>query len=113
MRKITGVVVKSALPHTPGNTILVGHRDTSFAFLQNLKTGDQIIMEDRNGERYRYTVSGSTVAQRDAIYLRSVDERWLTLSSRWLSGAKVTCQELSGQLHSQDHEQFPAPAPYR
>jgi sortase A len=74
-----GHVTDSSLPHSAGNTILVGHRDTSFSFLRNLKNDDLVILEAINGRRYAYSVSDATVMKNDEIYLRDVDEKWLTL----------------------------------
>ncbi len=51
-----GHVSSSALPGTKGTTILNGHRDTHFTFLEKIQTGDVMIVEQTNGFRTRYTV---------------------------------------------------------
>lgn len=47
-------------PGTEGNTILSGHRDTHFAFLEELRPGDELVLETRRGDR-RYRVSSSQI----------------------------------------------------
>lgn len=51
----------SAKPGTTGTTILSGHRDTHFSFLQDLRRGDLIRLTDRDGQADVYIVSGFDV----------------------------------------------------
>ena len=46
----------SALPGSAGTTILTGHRDTHFRFLENLQTGDRLDLQDPRGIRTRFVV---------------------------------------------------------
>jgi len=46
----------SARPGGVGNIVLVGHRDTHFAFLQNLAPGSPLILETPAGGRQLYRV---------------------------------------------------------
>ncbi|MEO1936419.1 MAG: class GN sortase [Myxococcales bacterium] len=47
-------VSSSSPPGGPDNIVLAGHRDTHFAFLQDLVEGDELVIETENGvDRYR------------------------------------------------------------
>ncbi len=46
----------SARPGGAGNTVLVGHRDTHFAFLENLAPGSPLVLETPDGCRQLYCV---------------------------------------------------------
>lgn len=46
----------SAAPGKPGNTIVAGHRDTHFRFLERLSHGDRLLLEDVDGQRTEYIV---------------------------------------------------------
>lgn len=74
-----GHVPGSPLPQSPGNAILVGHRDTSFSFLKNINKGDALFIEAKNGKKYAYSVQKTFVMDADDIYFDNIDERWLTL----------------------------------
>src|SRR5262249_55297512 len=69
----------SALPGDPGNSIIAGHRDTHFRFLQDLKLGDRLAVERTNGVRW-FVVTGTRVvdSRTTRIALRSDSPR-LTL----------------------------------
>jgi len=55
--------VESAEPiGTPGTTILTGHRDTHFGFLQQLEPNDVIELEAPTGIRQRYRVKETRIA---------------------------------------------------
>jgi sortase A len=49
------------LPGEPGNAVVAGHRDTHFAFLRRLRVGDVIVIERRDGGRWRYVVSRALI----------------------------------------------------
>ncbi len=51
-----GHVSASALPGELGNSVIGGHRDTHFRFLQDLQAGDTVRVQTPDGERYRYQV---------------------------------------------------------
>jgi len=51
----------SALPGEPGNCVLAGHRDTHFAFLEELEIGDLLTVERPDGARQDYRVTGAEV----------------------------------------------------
>lgn len=52
----------TALPGTPGISVIAGHRDTSFAFLGGLKGGDPISVQSRDGKWRGYRVVQTAIA---------------------------------------------------
>jgi sortase A len=58
-----GHVDGTPLPGDPGNAVLAGHRDTSFAFLERLALGSVLVVETPAGKRHRYRVVDTRVAQ--------------------------------------------------
>ncbi len=58
----------SAEPGGPGHCILSGHRDTSFAFLEELQHGDELLVEGHGGTQ-RYRVKGAETVEADGLYL--------------------------------------------
>lgn len=46
----------TAQPGASGNSVIVAHRDTHFAFLKSLAVNDAIDLESRDGKRARYRV---------------------------------------------------------
>lgn len=51
-----GHLSASALPGETGNSVIAGHRDTHFQFLQHLKMGSAIRVEVANGKTHLYEV---------------------------------------------------------
>jgi sortase A len=69
----------TALPGTWGNTVIVAHRDTHFAFLRHVAVGDEIDLEAPGGVRASYRVAEiSVVDQRDSRVMEP-DAAQLTL----------------------------------
>jgi sortase A len=56
-----GHVPGSATPGRPGPTIVTGHRDTQFRFLERLRSGDEIIMETPGRPPSRFRVRDTQV----------------------------------------------------
>ena len=56
-----GHISGTALPGDAGHSILGGHRDTHFAFLQTLQPGMQIEVQRRDGAWRSYLVTGSDI----------------------------------------------------
>ena len=52
----------SALPGEPGNAVFSAHRDTHFRFLRDIAVGDTLIVEMPAGQRFRYRVRATEVA---------------------------------------------------
>ena len=75
-----GYLDASALPGEPGNTVIAGHRDTHFAFLQDLSIGEAVEIETLAGRFLQYEVIGIDVvdARRGSLVL-DTDEAILSL----------------------------------
>ena len=61
----------SALPGEVGNSIIAGHRDTHFQFLQFMKRGESIMIETADGNNHLYQVTDIDVvdSRRGSIVL--------------------------------------------
>jgi len=76
----------SAVPGAPGVTVLTGHRDTHFAFLEKLWPGEALTLETPDGVPHRYQVTGRKVVHRDDARLpaEAADGgAWLMLATCW------------------------------
>ena len=62
----------TARPGSFGNSVLVAHRDTHFAFLERVEMGDEVVIEAAQGRRVRYRVSEVTVMDKGEA--RLIDE---------------------------------------
>jgi sortase A len=58
-----GHMALSSLPGQPGNSIISGHRDTSFRFLEKMKKGDVIELQTLDGQIVIYKVSGIYITE--------------------------------------------------
>lgn len=56
----------------PGHTVIGGHRDTHFAFLRDIRTGDTIEVESPDGRRVGYTVDGTAIVDSRTARLRAI-----------------------------------------
>lgn len=67
-----------------GNAVIGGHRDTHFAFLQELRVGVVIRVEDAAGRARRYrVVDGFVTHDRDVAVLALTEQARLTLVTCW------------------------------
>ena len=57
-----GHMPKTAVPGTPGNSVITGHRDTFFRHIIDLNKGDRILVQ-RSGNSYAYEVSYKKVVK--------------------------------------------------
>jgi sortase A len=75
-----GHVAGTPLPGENGNSVVSGHRDTHFAFLRELRSGDVLMVQAANGRVARYVVSAAEVVHRKdmRVLLDTGDDR-LTL----------------------------------
>jgi sortase A len=66
-----GHLSASALPGAVGNSVIAGHRDTHFNFLQHLDIGEFLVVETVAGTRHLYEVSHIEVvdARRSSLLL--------------------------------------------
>ena len=60
LRRAVGHIPETALPGTPGNVALAGHRDTFFRPLRNIKLGDTITLKTSNGD-FQYLVESTQI----------------------------------------------------
>jgi sortase A len=79
-----GHVHGTPLPGAEGNSVLGGHRDTHFAFLRELKPGDELTVQREDGTVRHYLVRYSQVVDKSAVHvmLDAADTR-LTLVTCW------------------------------
>ncbi len=75
-----GHLFGSSLPGQQGNTVIAGHRDTHFRFLQDIQRGDLIQMQSLTGETIQYEVTETIIAdEKEAEYIANTPENTLTL----------------------------------
>ncbi len=82
-----GHVSGSAQPLGKGNCVLVGHRDTSFKFLQHLRPGDRITLDNRQKQRKTYRIDSLQVMSAEKLHFREIEESWLTFITCYPFGA--------------------------
>lgn len=61
-----GHMQQTPLPGNPGNSVIVGHRDTHFAALEGLAIGDVVEVETQKGT-FAYAVTDLRVAHKEQI----------------------------------------------
>lgn len=75
-----GHVDGTAMPGSAGNSVIVAHRDTHFAFLRDLAAAEVITIEDLKGRVTRYRVREVAVVDKgDTRLLDAADSPQLTL----------------------------------
>lgn len=75
-----GHVDGTPLPGDPGNAVISGHRDTHFAFLRELRSGDTLVVHSASGRVVRYVVSAiEVVRNKDVRVLLDTGDDRLTL----------------------------------
>jgi sortase A len=83
-----GLVAGTALPGAAGNTVIVAHRDTHFAFLRALAPDDEIDLQPAGRALVRYRVRETVIVDRDdAQVMDAVDASRLTLITCYPFGA--------------------------
>ena len=79
-----GHVDGTALPGSSGNSVIVAHRDTHFAFLRTLRADEEITVEDTRGRLTRYRVREVAVVDKSQTRLLDpADSPQLTLITCW------------------------------
>lgn len=79
-----GHVDGTALPGSGGNSVIVAHRDTHFAFLRDLDPDAEIAVEDAKGRVTRYRVRETAILdKRETRVLDAADSPQLTLITCW------------------------------
>lgn len=75
-----GLFSGNPLPDNSGNTVIAGHRDTHFKFLQDLKPGDVITLQTPDARIHDYRISEiNVVHESDTHYMEETDDSLLTL----------------------------------
>jgi sortase A len=85
-----GHMSASVLPGETGNSIIAGHRDTHFQFLQYLRKGESIMIETADGRNHIYKVVGiDVVDSRRGSLLLDTDAPMLSLVTCYPFAATV------------------------
>ncbi|MDA0239295.1 MAG: class GN sortase [Proteobacteria bacterium] len=88
-------LVGTALPGERGHSVLIGHRDTHFRFLKDLNAGDVVELQQADGSRTKFKVTGTEVFDaRTARFSAGDDQRALTL---------VTCYPFNSTQTGKPH----------
>jgi sortase A len=75
-----GHMAGTSLPGEPGNCIIAGHRDTQFKVLQDVKKGDELLLQKPDGKTLRYAVYDIIITDyRNISVLKSGSADRLTL----------------------------------
>jgi sortase A len=75
----------------PGTAVYAAHRDTSFAFLGEVRVGDQIRVTRRDGKRFSFRVTGTSVVRWDASGIAAdADGHHLVLATCWPLDARTS-----------------------
>ena len=69
----------SAMPGENGNTVISAHRDTHFQFLQHLKKGDEIVLQNANGKTHSYLVQRVKIVDQSTPLYSDETQTQLTL----------------------------------
>ncbi len=85
-----GHMSSSVLPGEVGNSVIAGHRDTHFRFLQHLRKGDSLLFEMPDGRRHLFRVTSMDVvdSRRGSIIL-DTESAMLSL---------ITCYPFSSEM---------------
>ncbi|HEX8165641.1 MAG TPA: class GN sortase [Beijerinckiaceae bacterium] len=74
----------------PGTAVYAAHRDTHFAFLADVRAGDEIRVARRDGAAFRFRVTGTAVVRWDASGIDpGAQGRRLALSTCWPLDART------------------------
>jgi sortase A len=85
-----GHVERTPEPGEPGTAVFAAHRDTSFAFLGEVRIGDDIRVTRRVTRTFRFRVTGTSVAPWDASGVDpAADGRYLVLATCWPLDARL------------------------
>ncbi len=74
-----GHLEHTADPGDPGNVVIAGHRDSFFRPLRNIRLGDDIFLDTRDGQFHYQVTSLKVVGARDVSVLAPTPEEVLTL----------------------------------
>jgi sortase A len=105
-----GHVEHTPEPGEPGTAIYSAHRDTHFAFLKEMRIGDQIVVTRRDGAHRTFRVTQTSVVRWDASGLDPLAPgRHLVLATCWPFSARTT-GPLRYLVHAElvDEDRMPA-----
>lgn len=74
-----GHIAGTPMPGQDGNCIIAGHRDTHFRILKDIRRGDEIVLQTRNGEFTYRVQSTQVVSPKDTRALRPTQDAELHL----------------------------------
>jgi sortase A len=102
---------QTTMPGGAGRSLIAGHRDTHFHFIQHLVAGDQLIVERSNGQRVHYRVSETVVVHESAAWLMGeTTEQELLLVTCYPFDAIVPGGELRYVVRAEAESVFPQEA---
>ncbi|HEX4557150.1 MAG TPA: class GN sortase [Xanthobacteraceae bacterium] len=86
-----GHVERTPVAGEPGTAVYAAHRDTHFAFLGEVRMGDEILVTRRDGAVLRFRVTGTSVARWDESGIDpDAAGRRLVLATCWPLDAKFS-----------------------
>jgi sortase A len=75
-----GHVDGTALPGAAGNTVIAGHRDTAFRFLESVRLGDELVVDGPERDSHRFIVVDTLILdENDVSVLEPTSETTITL----------------------------------
>ncbi len=69
----------SSTPGSNGHSILAGHRDTNFRFLQDLQPNDAVSVQGIDGVIHKFFIRETMIVEAEKLYLQQSDFPRLTL----------------------------------
>jgi sortase A len=100
----------TAPPGAPGHSVVSGHRDTHFRFLEDLRPGDELRVERPDGDVRRYRVTAAEVLDARTATLAPGDGRpLLSLVTCWPFDAVAPGGPLRYAVFAEAEFQPPAP----
>lgn len=85
-----GYSIASALPGTRGTTLISGHRDTHFSFLNHVRKGDYVEIERIDGLKLVYQIKLTEVVHENEVVLTQNGKNHLLLATCWPFNASVS-----------------------
>jgi sortase A len=103
-----GLFSGNLLPDNGGNTVIAGHRDTHFRFLQDLRPGDIITLQTPDALVHDYHITVvKVVHETDAHYLADTEDALLTLVTCYPFDAIVPVGPLRYLVIARQHPALP------
>ncbi|NVK21913.1 MAG: class GN sortase [Kangiellaceae bacterium] len=74
-----GLLLSSDSPEKQGYSIIGGHRDTHFKFLKELKIGQKVFLQDKDGNMHQYEITTTEIHNIETDKILDRGENQLTL----------------------------------